>query len=166
MSEEVIDRAAREKIARFELSFGDLREEFDAHRGEFNEHRTEFRRFTDTSFRAHAQADQDRQEIAISEFAKLGTTLKAIDESVKKFEGRQWAESTGSRNLRDVTPMSKHPRMSPELRQGGVMAGLVAVIMGLIEVVKWLTHPVPPPLNTTEIAVEVAKALAAQPKKP
>jgi hypothetical protein len=167
MSEEVIDRTAREKIAQFELSFGDLREEFDSHRGEFGEHRVEFRKFTDGSFRAHEQADQDRQEIAISEFAKLGTTLKAIDESVKKIEGRQWEETTASRNLRDAAPISKHPRVSPELRQGGIVAGLVTAVIALAEVVKALVHPAPPPPpNTTEIAVEVAKALTAQPKKP
>jgi hypothetical protein len=160
MPEEVIDRTARKKMTEFESSFGDLREEFDEHRSEFKEHRSEFRRFADGSFRAHEQADQDRQEIAISEFAKLGTKLTSIDESVKKIEGRQWEETSKTHNL---PPPSKRPRVSPELRSGGLIATLVAAVMALIEVVKALVHPAPPPPpNTTQIAVEVAKALAAQ----
>jgi hypothetical protein len=167
MPEEVIDRTARKKMTEFESSFGDLREEFDEHRSEFKEHRSEFRRFADGSFRAHEQADQDRQEIAISEFAKLGTKLTSIDESVKKIEGRQWEETSKTHNLPPSTP--QHRRMSPEVRQGGVVAGLVAAVIALTEAIKFLAHPAsPPPPNTAQIAAEVAKALTehAVPSKP
>jgi len=167
LSDEVIDRTARNKIAASERSFGDLHEEFVDLRKGFGEHRQEFRSFLDGPFREHDHADQDRQAVAIKEFAKLSTKLDAIDESVKKIEGRQWEETSKTHNLPPSTP--QHRRMSPEVRQGGVVAGLVAAVIALTEAIKFLAHPAsPPPPNTAQIAAEVAKALTEHtvPSKP
>ena len=154
MSDETVDHVARRKIAEFELSFGDLREEFD-------EHRHEFRDFRDNEFRAHDRADEKREQTVMVELGKIGKSIESLTTDVRKIDGRQWEETTANRHLSEITPTSKRHRMSPELRQGGIVAGLVAAVIALSEAVKAIAHPTPPPPpDTTQIAVEVAKALA------
>lgn len=150
---EVIDLEARSRLNSFEASFGDLRTEFD-------DYRQEFRDFRDKEFRDHDRADEKREQTVMVELGKIGKSLEVLTSDVRKIDGRQWEETTANRHLREITPMSKRVKMSPEVRQGGIFTVLVAAVIALTEAVKALVHPAPPPPpTTTEIAVEVAKAL-------
>ena len=99
MTDEVIDREARARIASFEQSFGDLRVEFD-------DHRSEFREFVSGPFRDHEGRDQERQGEAMVEFGKIGTKLDGLSKQVANIEGRQWDETSKTHHL---TPTSKRP---------------------------------------------------------
>lgn len=95
----------------------------------------------------------------ITGFATLNTTLEPI---VKAYWGEDSSKVTHLRESRDSSKPPKHSKMSPEVRQGGIIAGLVTVVLALAEVIKAIVHPAPPPPpSTAEIAAQIAKALAA-----
>ena len=109
------------------------------------------------------EGEDDKVHTAMgTDVSKLVTGFATLNETLKPIIKAYWGED--SSKVTNMTPVSsrKASRVTPELRQGGVIAALVAAVLALAEVVKAYAHPVPPPPpSPTEIATEVARAIMA-----